>query len=166
MPALPTKEHLLFLADVAHNLLGNRGFDTIAVGAIGPNPFHVDLVLGINSSSYDEIGLNNDRLIPPIIRNNPTLQRLGVIMSRDPYHAEVSVVLQARERGVLVWGLAASRKICPTCTSFFWRHRDSLAPNCQIVDGWRLGGRILTHNDRTGIRAGWRHRYTARAVRM
>lgn len=92
---LPTNEWLLTAADHCHNRMGNRGFGTFAVGAVGETALKVRLVVGVNSSVFDEINLTADQNVPPAVRN--AIELANVVMTKEPYHAEVSCVLWAKK---------------------------------------------------------------------
>jgi len=146
---LPSNEWLLMVADYCHNLTGNRGYGTFAVGAVGESPFKVALVIGVNSSAYHETKLTPDANVPPVVRSAFELQ--NCVMTKEPYHAEVSCVLWAKSNSLKLFAVASSRKVCPHCADFLLRH----APDTEVVDGWQTAdGSYLTHPQRTNVSFG------------
>jgi hypothetical protein len=142
----PTNEWLLTLADHCHNLTGNRGFGTFAVGAVGETARNVRLVIGVNSSAFHETNLTADQNVPPAVRN--ALELANVVMTKEPYHAEVSCVLWAKENSMKLLAVASSRDVCPVCADFLLRH----APSAEVVDGWKtITGTRLTQARRLDV---------------
>ena len=147
--ALPTNEWLLTLADHAHNRMGNRGFGTFAVGAVGESPLKTRLVIGVNSSTFHETKLTPDQNVPPAVRN--AIEFSTVVMTKEPYHAEVSCVLWAKDHSMKLLAVASSRQVCLVCHKFLLEH----APNTQVVDVWEdAGGASLTQEDRKAVNLG------------
>lgn len=146
---LPTNEWLLTLVDHCHNLTNNRRFGTFAVGAVGKSPHAVTFVLGVNSNVFHEILVTADRNVPPVVRNAAELA--NVAMAKEPYHAEVSCVLWARENDMKLIAVASSRVVCPICREFLPSH----APTAQVVDVWKTSrGTLLTQEDRKRVNLG------------
>ena len=148
---LPSNKFLLSFVDICHNFLPNRKYDTIAIGAVGISPFRTKLVLGINSSTFTETTLTKDRLIPPTIRNSAVIKALNVELLQEPYHAETSIVLYAKENKLKIFGLASSRKICDTCAPMLVRFSHLLDDDCVPVDAWAIGTRLITQKERSMI---------------
>lgn len=156
---LPSNKRLLEIADIILNKYYNRRYDTVAVGAIGTDPFHVHLVVGINSSSshmpYAMVA--PDRSIPDRIKYNVDTLMTQLTFIRHPYHAETGIVIEARERGFKIFGLASSRKICDICIDLIKRYsglfeRLSDTEWQTPVDAWQTDGNlILTDAERTRI---------------
>ncbi len=148
---------LLMWADYVHNLAGNRGYGTYAVGAVG-TPESYTLVVGINSSPpknsqgiFTEKGnLFQEKAVAKKIQENTALENFQ--FAREPYHAEVSIVLYAKEQSQPVLAIASSRKVCGICNGFLNRFVD---PNVPIVDGWKRGGVFLTHKQREAVCPNW-----------
>jgi hypothetical protein len=146
---LPSNEWLLATADHAHNRMGNRGFGTFAVGAAGDTPLKVRLVIGVNSSSFHETKLTADQNVPPAVRN--AIEFSTVVMTKEPYHAEVSCVLWAKENNMKLFAVASSREVCPVCQEFLMRN----APNTLVVDVWKPAkGSLLTQDQRKSVSLG------------
>jgi hypothetical protein len=146
---LPTNEWLLMVADHCHNKTGNRGYGTFAIGAVGKNALKVKLVVGVNSSAYDETNLTAEDNVPPVVRN--ALELAGCVMTKEPYHAEVSCALWAKANSMELIAVASSRKVCPICTGFLARN----APTARVVDGWqRTDNSYLTQQQRAGVNFG------------
>ncbi len=155
---LPTNEWLLTAADHCHNRMGNRGFGTFAVGAVGESPFKVRLVIGVNSSEFHETKLTPDQNVPPTVRN--AIELASFVMTKEPYHAEMSCVLWAKENSMKLFAVASSRQVCNVCTGFLLRN----APTTQVVDVWKTkNGTSLTQKQRedVGLDAGWAHKISA-----
>jgi hypothetical protein len=143
---LPTNEWLLTIVDHCHNRAGNRGFGTFAVGAAGESPLKVRLVIGVNSSEFHETKLTPDKNVPPAVRN--AIELASMVMTKEPYHAEVSCILWARENSMKLFAVASSRVVCPICEVFLRDH----APTTQVVDSWKTNtGTILTQKQREGV---------------
>jgi hypothetical protein len=143
---LPSNEWLLAVADYCHNLTGNRGYGTFAVGAVGETPLRVTLVIGVNSSAFHETKLTPDQNVPPVVRNAAELQ--ACVMTKEPYHAEVSCVLWAKANSMKLFTVASSRKVCSVCNGFLGRN----ASTTKVVDGWQTpDGKYLTHEQRTDV---------------
>jgi hypothetical protein len=146
---LPTNEWLLTAADHCHNRMGNRGFGTFAVGAVGKNPRNVRLIIGVNSSEFHETKLTPDQNVPPKVRN--ALELASFVMTKEPYHAEVSCVLWAKENSMKLFAVASSRQVCAVCFDFLLRH----APDAEVVDVWKTaGGTLLTQGQMVGVNLG------------
>jgi hypothetical protein len=146
---LPTNEWLLTVADHCHNRTGNRGFGTFAVGAVGQTPLKVRFVIGVNSSCFHETNLTSDQNVPPVVRN--ALELASLEMTKEPYHAEVSCVLWAKENNMKLFAVASSRQVCPDCTDFLIRH----APTAEVVDTWKTtSGTLLTQKQREDVNLG------------
>jgi len=148
---LPSNDFLLSFVDICHNFLPNRKYDTLAVGAVGISPFRTKLVVGINSSTFTETTLTRDRLIPPVIRNSAVIKALNVELLQEPYHAEFSIVLYAKEHNLKIYGLASSRKICDICSTMLTRYAYLFDDDCTPVDAWSRDGKLLTQKDRESI---------------
>ena len=143
---LPTNEWLLTAADHCHNRMGNRGFGTFAVGAVGESPLKVRLVIGVNSSSFDDVKLTPDQNVPPTVRN--AVELASFVMTKEPYHAEVSCVLWAKENSMKLFAVASSRQVCSVCADFLGRH----APTAEVVDAWTTSsGTSLSQKKRESV---------------
>jgi hypothetical protein len=146
---LPTNEWLLTAADHCYNRMGNRGFGTFAVGAVGETPLKVRLVIGVNSSQFHETKLTPDQNVPPAVRN--ALEVASFVMTKEPYHAEVSCVLWAKENSMKLFAVASSREVCTVCQDFLLRH----APHAQVADVWKTtSGTRLTQKQREDVNLG------------
>lgn len=149
--SLPTNEFMLMVTDIIHNYLNSRKYDTVAIGALGKNPFQIQLLLGINSSIYSETTLTRDRIIPPSIRNSDLVKTLNLQLTQEPYHAETSIVIKAKELDMKIFALTSSRKICDVCDGLLTRYSYLFDSDCSPVDGWSVNGKKLTQKDRSGI---------------
>jgi hypothetical protein len=159
---LPTNEWLLTAADHCHNRAGNRGYGTFAVGAVGESPLKVRLVIGVNSSEFHETKLTPDQNVPPAVRN--AIELASFVMTKEPYHAEVSCVLWAKENSMTLFAVASSRAVCPICADFLHDH----APTAQVVDVWNtISGTNLTHRDRerVNLSAAWANEMDSSGVK-
>ena len=146
---LPTNEWLLTAADHCHNRMGNRGFGTFAVGAAGETPLKTRLIIGVNSSQFHETKLTPDQNVPPAVRN--ALEVASFVMTKEPYHAEVSCVLWAKENSMKLFAVASSREVCTVCQDFLLRH----APHAQVADVWKTtSGTRFTQKDREKVSLG------------
>ncbi len=158
---LPSMEWLLTLADHAKNKMKNRDYGTFAVGAVGTSPLKTKLVIGVNSKDVNSGERNIRRadstkpklielvfgsLIPPGVRNATEL--FNVAMAQEPYHAEVSCLLWAKQNSMELFAVASSRDICPICHNLLRSH----APDAEMADTWIRGnGSRLTQNDRQRV---------------
>jgi hypothetical protein len=146
---LPANEWLLAAADHAHNRAGNRGYGTFAVGAAGETPLKVRLIVGVNSSSFHETKLTADQNVPPAVRN--AIEFSTFVMTKEPYHAEVSCVLWAKENKLQLFAVASSREVCTDCQRLLLDY----SPNAQIVDIWETSSKTqLTQDQRKGVGLG------------
>ena len=169
---LPSNEWLLTLADYCHNMYRQRdGHSTFAVGAVGNNSTEVTLVIGVNSSpssgyELDDVLVPAEANVPPIVRNALELHKC--VMAKEPYHAEVSCVVWAKDNSMQLFAVASSRKVCGLCKGFLRRH----ARGTDVVDGWwdpkKKGKGYLTHEERKDVNLGsWGNRVgELRAVEM
>ncbi|MGY3570230.1 hypothetical protein [Vibrio paucivorans] len=148
---LPTNDFLLAITDICHNFMPNRRYDTVAIGAVGLSLFKVKLVLGINSAVFNEVRLTKDRIVSPVIRHNVLIKKLNMEVLQEPYHAENSIVLYAKEQNLKIFGLASSRKICDECRLFMQRYINVFDTDCMSVDAWQKGGKLLTQAERKAI---------------
>ncbi|MFX2610790.1 hypothetical protein [Enterobacter mori] len=150
---LPTNEFLLALTDMLHNELEpGRAYNTVAIGVVGHSVFNTRLVAGINSATFHPTRLTSERTLPQRIRTHRLITELNILPLREPYHAETSVFLYAKENNMKIYGLASSRRICPTCCDFMLRYRYLMDDDCFPVDGWaNNSGVVLNQRQRMNV---------------
>ncbi len=163
---LPSNEQLLAISEVCVNII-NRKYNTVALGAVGKNLFNLKLVMGVNSSTFDDTKLLSDRLIPSKIRFSEIVKSFDIELTKEPYHAETSIILYSKENALQIFGLASTRKICTLCDSLIKRNLYLFDDDCIPVDGWKLSGKQLTEKERGNINdLSWLDTLKAEALRL